>query len=183
MAERCKEASWFSSLVVASPSFGGLSQGDSCTFLCWAFCVVFAVWLFVSWFFWFLLFVWCCNLVPSSGGFVLADYIFRDSAFRIACCYAPNHNPGRDAFLHRCIDSIDLVLDRVVARRGSCPFDTSRERCQFFCVIVVWLTFDGSSTPMRRASRGPGGMVSWLLALILLDLLCFFSSHTALPLP
>jgi len=107
--------------------------------------VVFAVWLFVSWFFWFLLFVWCCNLVPSGGRFVLAEYTFRDSVFRIACCYAPNHNPGRDAFLHCCIDSIDLVLDRVVARRGSCPFDTSRESSILLsallrdcCVVDIW---------------------------------------------
>jgi len=47
--------------------------------------VVFAVWLFVSWFFWFFSFVCCYNLVSSS-------------AF-----------PDRDAFLHHCIDFIPFL--------------------------------------------------------------------------
>ena len=37
--------------------------------------------------------------------FVPVEFNLRDSVFGVACCYAPNRNPDRDAFLHRCIDS------------------------------------------------------------------------------
>lgn len=74
-----------------------------------------------------------------DGRFVLAEFAFRDSVFRVACCYVPNRNPDRDTLLTRCSDSIDpfiptllggdfnTVLDRSADRRGSCPFDTERQ--------------------------------------------------------
>ena len=92
-----------------------------------------------------------------DGRFVLAEFAFRDSVFRVACCYAPNRNPDRDTFLARCCDSIDpsiptllcgdfnTVLDRLADRRGSCPFDTSRESSSLLsslfldcCVVDIW---------------------------------------------
>ena len=99
--------------------------------------------------------------VPLSfdfdGCFVLREFTFRDSVFRVACCYAPNRNPDRDAFFHRCIDSFDpsvptllcgdfnTVPDRFIDRRGSCPFDTCRESSNLLsvlfhdcCVVDIW---------------------------------------------
>ena len=49
----------------------------------------------------------CSALCDFDGHFVLGEFTFRDSVFRVACCCAPNRNPDRDAFFHRCIDSID----------------------------------------------------------------------------
>ena len=92
-----------------------------------------------------------------DGRFVLVEFSLRGSVFRVASIYAPNRNPDRDAFLVRCVDSIDpavptllcgdfnTVLDRVRDRRGSCPFDVSRESSALLsalfsncCVVDIW---------------------------------------------
>ena len=84
---------------------------------------------------------WSVGLLfaTSMVVFFLVEFGLRGSVFRVASIYAPNRNPDRDAFFVRCIDSIDpaiptllcgdfdTVLDRVLDRRGSCPFDDSRE--------------------------------------------------------
>ena len=49
----------------------------------------------------------CSTVCDFDSHFALAEFTFGDSVFRVACCYAPNHNPDHDAFLHYCIDSID----------------------------------------------------------------------------
>jgi len=40
----------------------------------------------------------CSALCNFDGCFVLGEFTFRDSDFCVACCYAPNGNPDRDAF-------------------------------------------------------------------------------------
>ena len=157
--------------------------------------------------------MWCCNFVPAcsscsalsdfDGRFVLGEFTFRDSVFRLACCYAPNRNPDRDAFFHRCIDSIDpsvptllcgdfnTVPDRFIDRRGSCPFDTSRESSNLLsflfrdcCVVDIWRLKHPEGVWFYMVQEG------WLLSLpyrscwvpLPLDLLCFFCRHTTLPL-
>ena len=80
-----------------------------------------------------ILFFFCFALCDFDGRFVLGEFTFRASVFRVACCYAPSRIPDRDAFFYRCIDSIDpsvptllcgdfnTVPDRFIDRRGSCP--------------------------------------------------------------
>ena len=115
----------------------------------------------------------CRSVVHEfDGRFVLAEFGFRGSIFRVACVYAPNRNPERDSFLHRCVDNIDpsvptllcgdfnTVFDRLVDRRGSCPFDTSHESSSLLfsvfhdcCVVDIWRLqhpSDSSFTWFRR---------------------------------
>ena len=100
----------------------------------------------------------CQSVVCEFDGcFVLIEFGLRGSVFRVASIYAPNCNPDRDAFLVRCVDSIDpavptllcgdfnTVLDRVWDHRGSCPFDVSRESSALLsalfsdcCVVDIW---------------------------------------------
>ena len=75
----------------------------------------------------------------SDGRFVLAEFRLRDVTFRVACIYAPNRNPDRDAFFNFVSSQIDpsfatlvcgdfnTVFDRSMDRRGSDPLDSSRE--------------------------------------------------------
>ena len=151
----------------------------------------------------------CSALCDFDGRFVLGEFTFRDSVFRVACCYAPNRNPDRDAFFHRCIDSIDpsvptllcgdfnTVPDRFIDRRGSCPFDTSRESSNLLsvlfrdcCVVDIWrLKHPGVSgfTWSRRdgslASRIDlvGCPYRWISFVSSVDILpCLYSDHSAL---
>lgn len=99
--------------------------------------------------------LWYVNLI--RGRFVLVELAFHGAVFRMACIYAPNRNPDRDEFFFRCVSAIDpavptllcgdfnTVLDRVVDRRGSCPFDVSRESSAMLsslfsdcCVVDIW---------------------------------------------
>ena len=92
-----------------------------------------------------------------DGRFVLVELAFRGAVFRVASIYAPNRNPDRDDFFVRCANAIDpsvttllcgdfnTVFDRVVDRRGSCPFDVSRESSAMLsslfsdcCVVDIW---------------------------------------------
>ena len=144
-----------------------------------------------------------------DGRFVLAEFGFRGSVFRVACAYAPNRNPERDSFLHRCVDHIDpsiptllcgdfnTVFDRFVDRRGSCSFDTSRESSSLLssvfrdcCVVDIWHLRhpSGSSfTWFRRdgslASRIDliGCPYAWIPFVSSADILpCPYSDHCAL---
>lgn len=92
-----------------------------------------------------------------DGRFVLFELAFRGAVFRVACIYAPNRNPDRDGFFVRCVRAIDpavptllcgdfnMVLDCVVNRHGSCPFDVARESFAMWssllsdcCVVDIW---------------------------------------------
>ena len=148
-------------------------------------------------------------LCEFDGRFVLAEFEFRESVFRVACVYAPNRNPDRDEFFVHCVDHIDpsvptllcgdfnTVLDRLMDRRGSCPFDTSREstsvlRALFLdcCVVDVWRLkhpSDSCFSWFRRdgalASRIDliGCPLSWLPFVSSADILpCPYSDHSAL---
>ena len=91
------------------------------------------------------------------GRFLLVEFSLRGSILRVASIYAPNRNPDCDAFLVRCVDSIDpaiptllcsdfnMVLDRVVDRCVSCPFDVPHESSALLsamfldcCVVDIW---------------------------------------------
>ena len=144
-----------------------------------------------------------------DGRFVLAEFGFRGSVFRVACAYAPNRNPERDSFLHQCVDHIDpsipsllcgdfnTVFDRLTDRRGSCPFDTSRESSSLLssifrdcCVVDIWHVRHPSAssfTWFRRdgslASRIDliGCPYSWIPFVSSADILpCPYSDHCAL---
>lgn len=99
--------------------------------------------------------LWYVNLI--RGRFVLVELAFHGAVFRVACIYVLNRNPDRDEFFFRCVSAIDpavptllcgdfnTVLDRVVDRRGSCPFDVSRESSAMLsslfsdcCVVDIW---------------------------------------------
>ena len=85
-----------------------------------------------------ILFRPCFSLVKSwpgtSGRSLMAEFVFR-----VCSWYAPNRNPARDDFLIECADLVDpsvptllcgdfnTVFDRLADRRGSCPWDNSRE--------------------------------------------------------
>ena len=75
----------------------------------------------------------------------------------MASIYVPNRNPDHDDFFVRCVNAVDLtvptllcgdfntVIDRVVDRRGSCPFDVSRESSAMLsslfsdcCAVDIW---------------------------------------------
>ena len=144
-----------------------------------------------------------------DGHFVLAEFTFRDMVFRVACCYAPNRNPDRDTFLTRCADSIDAsiptllcgdfntVLDRALDRRGSCPFDSSRESSSLLsslflecCVVDIWRllhpsvsAFSWSRRDNSLASRIDliGCPYLWIPYVSAAEILpCPFSDHSAL---
>ena len=144
-----------------------------------------------------------------DGRFVLVEYSLRGSVFRVASIYAPNRNPDRDAFLVRCVDSIDpavptllwgdfnTVLDRVRDRRGSCPFDVSRESSVLLaamfsdcCVVDIWRERhpnDSAFTWFRPdgalASRIDliGCPFAWVPYVSSVDILpCPFSDHCAI---
>ena len=69
----------------------------------------------------------------------IPEFLRHDVTFRVACIYAPNRNPDRDAFFNFVSSQIDLssatlvcgdfnaVFDRSMDRRGSNPLDSSRE--------------------------------------------------------
>ena len=93
----------------------------------------------------------------SEGRFVMAEFTFHDSCFRICSIYAPNRNPSRDSFLDDLCGKIDpsiptllagdfnAVFDRLTDRVGSSPEDTSRESSvalrrlfDLCCVEDIW---------------------------------------------
>ena len=92
-----------------------------------------------------------------DGRFVLVELAFRGAVFRVASIYAPNRNPDRDDFFVRCANAIDpsvptllcgdfnTVFDRVVDRRGSCPFDVSRENSAMLSSLTIWQRFTNVS--------------------------------------
>ena len=74
-----------------------------------------------------------------DGRFLMCEFRFCNQVFRVCCVYAPNSNPQRNQFLDdvsvRIDPSVPTVLagdfntvsDRSLDRRGSDPFDVSRE--------------------------------------------------------
>ena len=138
-----------------------------------------------------------------DGHFVLPEFTFCDTVFRVACCYAPNRNPDRDIFLTRCGDSIDpsiptlLCGDFNIDCHGSCPFDSSRESSSLLsslflecCVVDIWRllhpsvsAFSWSRRDNSLASRIDliGCPYLWIPYVSVAEILpCPFSDHSAL---
>ena len=99
-----------------------------------------------------------------DGRLVLAEFALRDSFFRVACCYAPNSNPDRDAFFHHCIDSIDPSIPNLLC----CEFNTVHDRfvdphrscwvpvpLDFFCFFCRHATLPHTLTTLRLIYLGP----------------------------
>ena len=134
-----------------------------------------------------------------DGRFVLVQFSLHGSVFHV-----PNRNPDLDAFFICCIDSIDpaiptllcgnfnTVLDRVLDRRRSCPFDVSRESSAL--LSALFLDIWGKRHPTDSAFtwfRPDGANAScidliscryaWVPNVSSVDiLLCLFSDHCAL---
>ena len=153
----------------------------------------------------------CWSVVCEfDGRFVLVEFSLRGSVFCVASICAPNCNPDRDAFLVRCIDSLDaaiptllcgnfnMVLDGVLDCRGSCPFDVSRESAALlsamfldYCVVDIWRerhptdsAFTWFQPNGALASRIDliGCPYAWVPYVSSVDILpCPFSDHCALP--
>ena len=146
--------------------------------------------------------------IDADGRFVMAEFKFHETPFRIVCLYAPNRNPDRDNFFESCESSIDpsiptllcgdfnAVFDRSVDRRGSNIFDTSRESCATLsslfrecCVADVWrilhphqagFTWSKSDGSISSRIDLIGCPYSWLHFARSCDLLpCPFSDHSA----
>ena len=115
----------------------------------------------------------CSAFCDFDGRFVLGGFTFRDSVFRVACCYAPNRNHDRDAFFHRCINSIDpsvllscvvilipflIVLLTVVAPALLILPARVLTCCLSSFVTVVSLTFGVLSILGCLVLHGPRGM-------------------------
>ena len=175
----------------------------------------------MCWFFWYKSFSWGGCFVSFGfgsvgllfckfeGRFVLVEFCLPGSVFCVASIYAPNRNPDRDAFLVCCVDSIDpavptllwgdfnRVLDRVRDRRGSSPFDVSRESsalssamCSDCRVLVIscerhpndsaftWFWPDGA---LESRIKLIGCRYAWVAYVSSVDILpCPFSDHCAL---
>ena len=100
----------------------------------------------------------CRSMVCKfDGRFVWVELAFRGAVFRVATIYAPKRNSDHDDFLVRCVNAVDLtvptllcgdfntVLDHVIDRRDSCPFDISCESSVMLsglfsdcCVVDIW---------------------------------------------
>ena len=143
-----------------------------------------------------------------DGRFVPVEFAFCGVVFHVASIYAPNLNPDRDDFFVCCVNAVDptvptllcsdfsTVLDRVVNRRGSCPFDVSRESSVMFsglfldcCVMDIWRehpcvsAFTWCRPNGALASRIDliGCPYVWVPYMSSVDLLhCPFSDHCAL---
>lgn len=59
----------------------------------------------------------------SDGRFLLAEFSFRDSVFRICSVYAPNRNPARDQFFDDLIPKIDPSVPTILAGDLNAVFD------------------------------------------------------------
>ena len=144
-----------------------------------------------------------------DGRFVLVELAFRGAVFRVASIYAPNRNPDRNDFFVRCANAIDpsvptllcgdfnTVFDRVVDRRGSCPFDVSRESSAMLfslfsdcCVVDIWRVLHPGVSAFSWC-RPDGALASridligcpyvWVPHVSAADILpCPFSDHCAL---
>ena len=90
-----------------------------------------------------------------DGRFLLCESRFCHQVFRVCCVYAPNSNPQRNHFLDDVSVSIDpsvptvlagdfnTVVDRSLDRRGSDPFDVSRESsCALNHLLNVCSSFE-----------------------------------------
>ena len=148
---------------------------------------------------------WC----DSDGRFLLTEFSFRDSVFRVCSVYPPNRNPARDQFFDDLIPTIDpsvptilagdfnAVFDRLLDRVGRSPDDTSRESSvalrRLFdscCVEDVWRYLDLSSSSFTWArwdhscaSRIDlfGVPFAWVPFVSSCDIVsCPFSDHCAL---
>ena len=144
-----------------------------------------------------------------DGRCVLVELAFLGAVFRVASIYAPNRNPDRDDFFVRCPNAIDpsvptllcgdfnTVFDRVVDRRGSCPFDVSRESSAMLsslfsdcCVVDIWRVLHPGVSAFSWC-RPDGALASridligcpcvWVPHVSAADILpCPFSDHCAL---
>ena len=146
--------------------------------------------------------------LDADGRFVQCEFSLQAKLFRVACIYAPNRNPARDAFfldvevrVHPSVPTLlcgdfNAVFDRLLDRVGSDPFDTAREssvaHSRLFsscCVLDIWcyLHLSSNSFTWSRwnglvSSRIDlfGVPFSWVSAVSACDILPFpFSDHCA----
>ena len=152
------------------------------------------------------------SLVKSSsdscGRFLLCEFSLRGAVFRVACIYAPNRNPDRDAFLDEVSSRLDpsvptllagdfnTVFDRAADRVGSVVGDTSRESVvalgRLFddvCCIDIWRYLHPSSSAFTW-TKADGTISSridligcpyvWVASVSVCEILpCPFSDHCA----
>ena len=144
-----------------------------------------------------------------DGRFVWVELAFRGAVFRVATIYAPKRNSDHDDFFVRCVNAVDLtvptllcgdfnmVLDHVIDRRDSCPFDVSCESSVILsglfldcCVVDIWCelhpgvsAFTWCEPDGALASRIDliGCPYVWVPHMSSADILpCPFSDHCAL---
>lgn len=95
--------------------------------------------------------------IGDGGHVLMAEFKFHETSFCVGYLYALNRNSNRDEFFASCASSVDpsiptvlcgdfnAVFNRLLDRRGSNVFDSSRESCStlssFFidcCVADIW---------------------------------------------
>ena len=139
----------------------------------------------------------------GKGRFVLADFQHRSVTFRVACLYAPNHNPDRDHFFVFCSSKIDpsiptlvcgdfnTVPDQSLDRHGSNILDTSRESTATLLSFMTvelwtsttafsWLRLDGTLSSRIDLIGCP---YAWIHLVQSCDLLACLFSDLAFPVP
>ena len=136
----------------------------------------------------------------------MCEFRFCNQVFRVCCIYASNSNPQRNQFLDDVSVRIDLsvptvlagdfktVFDRSVDRRGSDPFDVSRESsCAVNRLLNACSSIDISrylhpATPSYTWTRSNGSLSSridfilvnhvWVPSVSSCDIVaCPFSDH------
>ena len=71
----------------------------------------------------------------------MCEFRFCNQVFRVCCVYAPNSNPQRNQFLDDV--AVNTVFDRSFDRRGSDPFDVSRESsCALHRLLNAYSSID-----------------------------------------
>ena len=109
------------------------------------------------------------SFCDADGRFLCGKFSFSDQVFRVACVYAPNHNPARNDFFEDVADRLDpavptimcgdfnTVFDRAVDRAGSDAADTLRES-----TVVLSHLFDSVCvTDIRRYLNPDASAFTW----------------------
>ena len=145
----------------------------------------------------------------DSGRYLLVEFSFQGSCFRVLCVYAPNRNPARDLFFDDLVTLVDpaiptvlcgdfnTVFDRSLDRAGSVVDDVSRESTlsltRLFdscCVVDIWRCLHPTTAAFtwRRWDGSLSSRIdlfgcpySWIASTEVCDILpCPFSDHCAL---
>lgn len=132
----------------------------------------------------------CSTVCDFDSHFGLAEFTFGDSVFCVACCYAPNHNPDHDAFLHYCIDSIDPSICTPVWWFQYCSWSfcwpswllSVQYLPRKFCPFAIVVFLEPQAPWCAWFHMVEKGWLSCFLnrscwVSVLLDLFCFFGRH------